>query len=104
MKIIVVIVSVLLLITSAIAFKPYEAGGIRGTITPANAAFHALAVSNKDTAEVSIKLGSFLIPDLAPGTYTVIITPHAPFTGYVNNHVTVTDGSITDLGQIQLSQ
>jgi len=83
---------------------PVESGGVRGTVAPADGAFHALAVSAKDTAEVSVTLGSFYIPDLKPGIYTVIVVAHPPYGNYVNNHVSVTSGNITDLGQIQLPE
>ena len=84
--------------------KSANTGIIKGSITPPNGAEHVLAIAGTDTSETNINLGNFQFNDLKIGNYTVIIAAHAPYKNYVKSDVVVSDGSLTDLGQITLEQ
>jgi len=79
-------------------------GGIRGLIDPL-AALPAtiMAVMGTDTFTTSANAtGSFLIPGIPTGLYTVTIYPTAPYLNDTIQNVSVTSGTITELGTITL--
>lgn len=84
------------------SFTVQQEGVIKGRVTPAEGAYHAWAISNKDTLETAISLGSFQFSGIKPGTYKVVINAHAPYQDLVRDDVLVTDEAVVDLGDIQL--
>lgn len=83
-------------------FTYFEAGSIRGRVTPADGAFHVFAIAGKDTLQTDIRLGDFQFTNVKPGSYIVIVDAHAPYKDVVRDGVVVTDGNVADLGEIQL--
>ena len=91
-------------VTGFFSFINIDGGSIKGTVTPADAAATAWAVSTTDTLKDAIENGIFEITGVKAGTYTIIIEAKSP-----NNHATkagivVTDGKVTDVGEIKLPQ
>jgi hypothetical protein len=86
------------------AFSAIKSGSIKGTVTPANAAAKAWAISGTDTLKASIDGGSFSISDAKPGVYKVIIEAMPPYKNMAKEGVTVGDGQQTDIGEIKLQQ
>jgi hypothetical protein len=86
------------------AFTGIKSGSIKGTVTPANAAAKAWAISGTDTLKASIDGGSFNISDVKPGVYKVIIEAMPPYKNIAKDGVTVADGQQTDVGEIKLQQ
>jgi hypothetical protein len=84
-----------------IAIKP---GSIKGSVTPANAAVKAWAISGSDTLKASIDRGSFTISEAKPGVYRVIIEAMPPYKNMAEEGVAVNDGQQTDIGEIRLQQ
>ena len=80
-----------------------DTGSIRGTVSPADGAVRAWAVSGTDTLKSAIKDdGAFLISDAKAGTYRVIIEAKPSYKNAAKENVTVVDGQPTDVGEIKL--
>ncbi|PZR24875.1 MAG: carboxypeptidase regulatory-like domain-containing protein [Citrobacter freundii] len=87
---------------SLFSFKALEGGSVKGTVTPADKAIRAWAISTTDTLRADVQNGTFEIKDAKPGTYNVIIEAQEPFANTRKKDVVVTDGQSTDVGEIQL--
>lgn len=81
-----------------------QPGELRGTIKPYNGALHAWAVSDADTGNGVISSGAFIIKNLKPGKYRVIIEGLRPYKPTTKPDVIVNGGSSTDVGEIVLDQ
>lgn len=77
-------------------------GGISGTVSPAVITPVFAIMGTDTTGGFTNANGDFLIQGLAPGTYTVIITPAAPQSNDTINNVVVTAGQITNTGTSNL--
>ncbi len=86
------------------AFNVITNGSVKGTVSPADAAVRALAISGADTLKADIANGAFEIGEAKPGTYQVIIEAKAPYKNAVKDGVEVKEGEATDLGEIKLEQ
>ncbi|MBC7829337.1 MAG: carboxypeptidase regulatory-like domain-containing protein [Chitinophagaceae bacterium] len=91
-------------VTGFFSFMSVEGGSIKGTVTPADAASTAWAVSATDTLKDAIENGVFEITGAKAGTYTVIIEAKAPSKNASKEGVVVTDGKVTEVGEIKLPQ
>jgi len=83
-----------------ISFTVFSGGSIKGKITPADAAFQACAVTGKDSFKTNILGGAFELKNIKPGTYRLILQATTPFKTIIKEGITVTDGKITDVGEI----
>lgn len=86
------------------AFNVITNGSVKGTVSPADAAVRAWAISGTDTLKADVSSGAFEISNAKPGTYQVIIEAKAPFKNAAKEGVEVKDGSATDIGEVKLSQ
>jgi hypothetical protein len=86
------------------AFNVITNGSVKGTVSPADAAVRAWAISGTDTLRADISEGAFEITDVKPGTYNVIIEANAPYKNASKEGVEVKEGEATDIGQITLEQ
>ena len=88
------------------AFKNADlaSGSIKGTITPADGATKAWALSPTDTLKADIQAGSFEITGAKTGTYRLIIEAKPPFRNTAKDNIAVTDGQPTNVGEIKLNQ
>lgn len=92
-----------LLAAGIFAFRSLQSGSIKGTVSPANGATAAIAISGMDTLKSAISDGAFNI-EAPSGTYKVIISAIPPYKDYIKTDVTVAEGNSTDLGEIKLEQ
>lgn len=86
------------------AFNVITNGSVKGTVSPADAAVRALAISGADTLKADVTNGAFEIGNAKPGTYQVIIEAKAPYKNSVKDGVEVKEGEATDLGEIKMEQ
>ncbi len=86
------------------AFKGINTGSIKGTITPADGATKAWALSTTDTLKGDIQAGSFEISGAKAGTYRLIIEAKPPYKNTAKDNIVVTDGQPTNVGEIKLNQ
>jgi hypothetical protein len=99
-SIIVLVVFTLLLIASS---RKVRLGSVKGTVNPTDAGVSAWAISPKDTFKSIVTNGMFIIPDVKPGLYTIVIEAKAPYKNGGRPDVTVAD-AITDVGEIILTK
>lgn len=86
------------------SFYSINNGSIKGTVSPADGAVRAWALSTSDTLRAPVTNGSFEITDAKPGTYRVIIEAKPPYKNIAKEDVNVADGQPTDVGEIKLQQ
>jgi hypothetical protein len=87
------------------SFNAVQTNSIKGTVTPADKAVRAWAVSPTDTLKADIQNGTFEIRDVKAGTYSVIIEAQEPFANTRKKDVVVdAQQATTDVGEIKLQQ
>jgi hypothetical protein len=91
-------------IVGLFSFRSLTNGSVKGTVSPADAAVRAWVISATDTMKVQVDKGTFVIDDVKPGTYKVIIEAKPPFKNAAKDGITVADGQPSDIGEIKLSQ
>ncbi len=84
------------------AFKAVEKSSIKGSISPADGAVRAWALSATDTFRSAVSNGAFEITNVKAGNYRVIIEAKAPYKNAAKESVAVTDGQSVDIGEIKL--
>ena len=92
-----IIISVVLISSFA------DRSGIQGTIDPPEGARKIWAVSGKDTVAIIPSPGSFIM-DVKPGSWKLVVEAVLPYKNVERDGVLVTDGQITDIGLIKLTQ
>jgi hypothetical protein len=76
---------------------------VKGSVTPANKAKTAWAISPSDTLHADIKNGTFEFDDVKAGTYSIIIEAQEPYANTRKKDVVVSaDAPVTDVGEIKL--
>ncbi len=84
------------------SFNSMQTTAIKGTATPAENAINVWAISATDTFKVAVLNGAFELTNVKAGTYSVTIEATEPFVNTTKNDVVVTEGQITDVGEIAL--
>jgi hypothetical protein len=85
------------------SFNAFQSSTIKGTVTPADKAIKAWAMSSTDTLSVNVLNGAFEFKDVKAGTYSVIVEAQAPYATTRRNDVVVAAGTpVTDIGEIKL--
>src|SRR5436190_11409233 len=104
----VVVLALSIIALAFYAFTIMQTNSIKGTVTPADKAVKAVAISSNgksaDSVSAPITNGSFEIQNLKAGDYSVIIEAMAPYGNASKVGVSVQNGKATDLGEIQLQQ
>jgi hypothetical protein len=85
------------------SFNAFQTSIIKGTVTPADKAIKAWAISSSDTLSANVQNGTFEIDNVKAGTYSVIIEAQAPYASTRRKDVVVTDDApVTNVGEIKL--
>lgn len=79
-------------------------GSVKGTVSPADGGIRAWVLSASDTLESDIHRGIFVITNVKPGMYRMIIEARPPFKNANKEGLTVREGVICDVGEIRLVQ
>jgi hypothetical protein len=82
----------------------HRLGSIKGTVLPADAGVRAWAESATDTLRAPILNGSYELIDAKPGAYKIIIEAKPPYRNIARDGLMVTDGQVTDAGEIKLDK
>jgi|SRR5688572_13066377 len=79
-------------------------GAIKGTVSPVEAAPAVFAIIGEDTLATTFAdpSGKFLLRGLAAGTYAVSFDAKEGYSDFQQSNVTVTVGSVTDLGTVTI--
>jgi hypothetical protein len=87
------------------AIEEATTGAIKGTVTPAESKPVVYAIAGIDTVGTTFAdttTGVFLIKGLEAGTYTVSLSPITGFTTVNKTEVSVSVGSVTNLGTVEI--
>jgi len=86
------------------SFNPFKNGAIKGTVSPSAAATYALGIAGMDTIKVPINNGAFVLNEVKPGTYKLVIEAISPYKDFEKEGVVVADDKATDVGEITLQK
>lgn len=86
------------------ALEKATSGSIKGTVTPLEASPAVFAISGTDTVATAYtdEAGKFMLRSIPAGTYTVSFDPKTGYVPQQKESVTVTLGTITDLGTVTI--
>ncbi|MBL7873985.1 MAG: DUF4382 domain-containing protein [Cyclobacteriaceae bacterium] len=86
------------------ALEEATSGAIKGTITPIEAMPAVFAIAGTDTVATAYtdEMGKFILRGVPSGSYTVSFNPKEGYAPKQSENVTVTIGSVTDLGTITI--
>jgi len=102
-----VILSLMILaivIVGSLAFRNKDGGSVVGTVAPVNSGSNAWMVSGTDTFKTQVKTNAFEFANVKRGSYTLIIEAVPPFKNGIKNNISITEGTITNVGEIVLTQ
>ena len=77
---------------------------VKGSVNPPNGASRAWVISKADTANAPIIQGNFMITNVKPGNYLLMVEGRPPYRDSFKQDVLVVDGQLTDVGVIQMHQ
>jgi hypothetical protein len=84
-----------------------SSGAISGTVSPLASSPAIYAIQGTNTVETTYadqSTGKFLLKGLAAGSYTVVFSPKTGYKADTVRNVSVTVGTTTSLGTVQISQ
>ncbi len=93
-----------LLILLSLAFRVYFNSPVKGSVSPANGASRAWLISRQDTLNAPVIQGNFMITNVKPGNYTLMLEAKPPFRDSFKQDVLVVEGQPTDVGVIEMNQ
>ena|ERR1700759_4681443 len=88
----------------SLAFSLYYNSPVKGSVTPANGASRAWLISRNDTLSAPVIQGNFMITNVKPGNYTLMLEAKPPFRDSFKQDVLVVEGQPTDVGVIEMNQ
>jgi hypothetical protein len=99
---IAIVSSVLIVICTS--FCIYFNSPVKGSVSPANGSSRAWLISRTDTLNAPVLQGIFMITNVKPGNYTLMLEGRPPFRDSFKQDVLVVDGQPTDVGVIEMNQ
>ena len=88
----------------SMAFRPAWNSPVKGSVTPSDAGLRAWLVSKTDTLNGPVIQGGFMITNVKPGNYTLIVEAKPPYRDSFKQDVLVVEGQPTDVGVIQMNK
>src|SRR5206468_10024106 len=74
------------------SFCLYLNSPVKGSVSPANGANRAWLISKTDTASAPVIQGNFMITNVKPGNYMLMLEARPPFRDSFKQDVLVVDG------------
>lgn len=95
------------LVIAAVMFFSFtvlqKTGSIKGSVTPADKAVMAWAISSTDTLNTKVQDGTFEFREVEAGNYAIIIEAEDPYANTRRKDVMVSaNDPVTDVGEIKL--
>jgi hypothetical protein len=94
----------LFVLSITMAFRVYWNSPVKGSVSPSNGALRAWIFSRTDTLNSPVFQGNFMISNVKPGNYTLMLEGKPPFRDSFKQDVLVVDGQPTDVGVIEMHQ
>jgi hypothetical protein len=92
------------LATIFLAFRMINNSPVKGSVTPPNGASRAWLISRTDTLNAPVIQGNFMITNVKPGNYTLMVEAKPPYRDSFKQDVIVVEGQPTDVGVIEMNQ
>ena len=86
------------------SFRVYWNSPVKGSINPSDGAIRAWIFSRTDTLNSPVIQGNFMISNVKPGNYTLMMEGKPPFRDSFKQDVLVVEGQPTDVGVIEMHQ
>jgi hypothetical protein len=86
------------------AFRVSLNSPVKGSVSPANGAIRAWLISRADTLNSPVIEGNFMITNVKPGNYILMLEAKPPYRDSFKPDVLVVDGQPTDVGVIQMNK
>ena len=86
------------------AFRVIWNSPVKGSVNPSNGAIRAWVFSRTDTLNGPVIQGNFMITNVKPGNYTLMMEGKPPYRDSFKQDVLVVDGQPTDVGVIEMHQ
>ena len=96
--------AIIVLVISSSFSENTRSGSVKGMISPPNGGARVWAISKTDSAIGMIYQGTFIIKELQPGTYTLLVEAIPPYKNERKEFVVVNEGQETDIGYIILKK
>jgi hypothetical protein len=84
------------------SFRLYWNSPVKGSVNPSDAAIRAWIISRSDTLNSPVIQGNFMISNVKPGNYTLMLEAKPPYRDSFKQDVLVVDGQPTDVGVIEM--
>jgi hypothetical protein len=97
------VIGIIISVVLISSFANQDRSAIQGSIDPPEGARRIWAVSGKDTVAIIPAPGSFIM-DVKPGSWKLVVEAVLPYKNAERESILVTDGQITDIGLIKLTQ
>jgi hypothetical protein len=88
----------------SVSFRSYWNSPVKGSVNPSDAALRAWIFSSRDTLNSPVIQGNFMISNVKPGNYTLMIEARPPYRDGFKQDVLVVEGQPTDVGVIEMHQ
>src|SRR6266849_9987866 len=94
----------LFVLSLTMAFRVFLNSPVKGSVNPSNGAVRAWLFSRSDTLTSPVIQGNFMISNVKPGNYTLVMEGKSPYRDSFKQDVLVVDGQPTDVGVIEMHQ
>ena len=102
MKNVLGIIIAVILLSNVSGFKIKS--GIQGSIEPPDGAKRMWAISTRDTIPIVPNTAGIFLAEVKPGAWKLVIEARSPYSNTERDNIVVTDGQVTDIGNIKLSE
>jgi hypothetical protein len=94
----------IILLGATMAFRVFWNSPVKGSVNPSNGASRAWLFSRTDTLNSPVIQGNFMITNVKPGNYTLMMEGRPPYRDSFKQDILVVDGQPTDVGVIEMHQ
>jgi hypothetical protein len=84
------------------SFRLYWNSPLKGSVNPSDAAVRAWIFSRTDTLNSPVIQGNFMVSNVKPGNYILMLEAKPPYRDSFKQDVLVVDGQPTDVGVIEM--
>jgi hypothetical protein len=88
----------------SLAFSHYFNSPVKGSVSPANGASRAWLISRQDTLSAPVVEGNFMITNVKPGNYMLMLEARPPYRDSFKRDILVVEGQPTDVGVIEMNK
>jgi len=86
------------------AFQPSWNSPVKGSVNPSNGGVRAWLMSRTDTVNAPVIEGTFMITNVKPGNYLLMIEGRPPYKDSYKQDILVVDGQPTDVGVVEMNK